>query len=223
MLYASDSPKPDFAQAHSNLGVTLKELGRLNDAAATFKRAIALKPDFAQAHSNLGNTLKELGRLDEAEASYNEAIALKPDFAEAHTNLGSIFHEAGGLDEAETSLRKALDLQVDNSSVKHLLSAITGKLTRTAPRDYIEELFDHYADKFEVSLVNNLEYKIPRVISEIIIKDSGFDCLGSIMDLGCGTGLFGMEIKRFCENLEGIDISGKKCLIRQKKKMFIIN
>ena len=79
--------KPDYAEAHSNLGVTLKELGRLDEAEASCKRAIALNPDFAEAHSNLGVTLKELGRLDEAETSYRQAIALKPDFAEARDNL----------------------------------------------------------------------------------------------------------------------------------------
>jgi Flp pilus assembly protein TadD len=50
--------KPDFAEAHSNLGNTLKELGRLDEALASYRQAIALKPDYAEAHYNLGNTLK---------------------------------------------------------------------------------------------------------------------------------------------------------------------
>ena len=82
--------KPDYAEAHSNLGITLKELGRPDEALASCRQAIALKPDFAEAHSNLGITLKELGRPDEALASYNQAIALKPDFAEAHRMLTSM-------------------------------------------------------------------------------------------------------------------------------------
>ena len=98
-----------------------------------------------------------------------------------------------------------------------MLAALTGKTTTTAPRDYVEGLFDDYAGKFDVSLVNDLEYKIPRLLAEIIIKDSKFDLLGSIMDLGCGTGLFGMEIKQFCENLEGIDLS-EKMLDKAKEK-----
>ncbi|MDG2354377.1 MAG: tetratricopeptide repeat protein, partial [Paracoccaceae bacterium] len=73
---------------HSNLGNTLKELGRLDEALASCRQAIALKPDFAEAHNNMGNTLKELGRLDEAVAGYSQAIALKPGFAEAYLNLG---------------------------------------------------------------------------------------------------------------------------------------
>ena len=73
---------PQDFEAHSNLGNTLKELGRLDEAEASYTQAIALKPDYAEAHYNLGITLQELGRLDEAEASYTQAIALKPDFAE---------------------------------------------------------------------------------------------------------------------------------------------
>jgi hypothetical protein len=81
--------KPNFARAHSNLGNTLQALGRLDEARAIYKQAIALKPDYAEAYSNLGSTLQELGRLDEAEASVRQAIALKPDYAEARYNLGT--------------------------------------------------------------------------------------------------------------------------------------
>jgi Flp pilus assembly protein TadD len=39
--------KPDYAEAHNNLGEALNELGKLNEAEASYKQAIALKPDFA--------------------------------------------------------------------------------------------------------------------------------------------------------------------------------
>ena len=104
---------PQDAEAHSNLGNTLKELGRLDEAEASYRQAIALKPDFAETHSNLGITLKELGRLDEAEASYTEAIALSPQDAEAHSNLGNTLKELGRLDEAEASYRQAIALKPD--------------------------------------------------------------------------------------------------------------
>jgi tetratricopeptide (TPR) repeat protein len=105
--------KPDFAEAHSNLGITLKELGRLDQALASHNQAIALKPDFAKGHSNLGITLKELGRLDEALASCRQAIALNPDFAEAHSNLGNTLKELGRLDEALASYNQAIALKPD--------------------------------------------------------------------------------------------------------------
>jgi len=201
--------KPDYAKAHSNLGSALQELGRLDEAEASYRKVIALKPDYALAHSNLGVTLKELGKLDEAEASYTQAIALKPDFAEAHSSLGITLQELGRLDEAEASYRKVIALKPDYAQAKHMLAALTGETTETAPRDYVEDLFDNYAAKFDSSLVGDLEYKIPSVIAEMIIKDNEFDSLGTITDLGCGTGLFGVEINQFCAHLEGVDLSAK--------------
>ena len=208
---------PDDADAHFNLGNTLKELGRLEEAKASYTHVITLEPDYVQAHYNLGNTLKQLGRLEQAKASYTQAITLKPDYVQAHSNLGSTLQELGRLDEAEASLAQAIVLKPEYLTAKHMLAALTGKTTATAPRDYVESLFDNYAPKFESSLVDNLEYKIPRFMAEIIIKDSKFDLLGSVMDLGCGTGLVGAEIKQFCEHLEGIDLS-EKMLDKAKEK-----
>ena len=209
--------KPNHAEAHYNLGNMLKELGRLDEAEASYKQAIALKPDYAEAHSNLGNMLQEIERLGEAEASYTQALALKPDFAEVHYNLGGTLKKLGRLEEAEASYTQAIALKPDFIDAKHMLAALSGETTATAPRDYVERLFDNYAAKFESSLVDNLEYKTPRVIAEMIIKDSKFDFLGNILDLGCGTGLFGLEIKQVCEHLEGIDLS-EKMLDEAKKK-----
>lgn len=76
--------RADIAEFHSNLGLTLHRLNRLDDALKSFDRAIALKPDYAEAHANRGITLKELLRLDEAVASYDRAIAIKPDYAQAY-------------------------------------------------------------------------------------------------------------------------------------------
>ena len=209
--------KPDYLEAHYNLGITLQELGRLDEAEVNYIQTIALKPGYPEAHNNLGITLTELGKLNEAEASLRQAIALKSNYAEAYSNLGNTLQELGRLDEAEESYARAIALKPDFGEAKHVLAALTGETTATAPRDYVERLFDNYAAKFENSLIDNLEYKIPKVIAEIIIKDSKIDLLGSIMDLGCGTGLFGVEINQFCKHLEGIDLS-QKMLDKAKEK-----
>jgi Flp pilus assembly protein TadD/SAM-dependent methyltransferase len=122
--------KPNYAEAHSNLANTLQELGRSDEAEASYKQAIALKPDYAEAHSNLGNTLNELGRLDEAEASYTQAIALKPDFAEAHYNLGVTLKELGRLEEAEASYTQSIALKPDFAEAHSNLGIMLQELGR---------------------------------------------------------------------------------------------
>ena len=198
---------PQDAEAHNNLGIILKELGRLKEAEVSFRQTIALKSDYVEAHYNLGIILQELGRLKEAETSYRKAIALKPNLVGTHNNLGILLKKQGRLNEAEVSLRQVLALKPDYEEAKHLLSALTGKTTNTAPRVYVEKLFNNYAINFEHSLVNKLEYKTPNLITELIVAKNSNIQLGSVLDLGCGTGLIGDEIKKYCSNLEGIDLS----------------
>jgi len=66
--------KPEYAEAHCNLGVALQDLWQFEGALASYRRALEIKPDLAEAHSNLGVTLKEQGRLAEAEASYRRPL-----------------------------------------------------------------------------------------------------------------------------------------------------
>ena len=212
--------KPDYAEAHSNLGVTLKELGRLDEAEASWRQAIALAPYYAAAHYNLAIILQDASRLDEAEASYRQAIMVKVDYADAHYNLGNTLRALGRLDEAEASYRQAIAMKPENSSAKHLLAALSGSKTASAPLDYIEGIFNDYASKFEKDLVENLEYHIPKIIAEIILEDSNTDSLGSIIDLGCGTGLVGAEISKFCGYLEGVDLSQKMLNEARKKNVY---
>ena len=110
--------KPDYAQAHNNLGNALREQGKLEEAVASLQQALRFKPDYAEAHNNLGVALRDQGKLEEAAASLQEAIRFKPDYAEAHNNLGLVLKDHGKLEEAVASLRKAIRLR-PNSAEAH--------------------------------------------------------------------------------------------------------
>jgi predicted O-linked N-acetylglucosamine transferase (SPINDLY family) len=79
--------KPDYVQAHSNLGNALTDLGKPDEAITCYRRALELKPDFVEVHGNLGNAFRDQGKLDEAVACYRRALELKPNLAEVHSNL----------------------------------------------------------------------------------------------------------------------------------------
>ena len=106
------------------MGNALQELGRLDEAEISLKKAIALKSDYAPAYNNLGVTLRDMGKLEEAKESFKQAVKLKPDFALAHSNLGNTLHELGRLDEAEVSLKQAIVIKPDYAAVYRRLSLI---------------------------------------------------------------------------------------------------
>ena len=115
---------PNDAEAHSNLGIVLKNLGQLDDAVSIFRRAIKLKPDFAEAHNGLGNALQDLGQLENAVTSYREALKLKPNFAQAHTNLGVVLQALGQLDAALVSCQRAVVIKPDFAEAHYNLGNI---------------------------------------------------------------------------------------------------
>ena len=70
---------PNIAEAHSNRGNALINLGRLEEAVSSYDKAIELKPNFAQAYSNLGNALAHLGDVETAVANHRKSISIIPD------------------------------------------------------------------------------------------------------------------------------------------------
>ena len=201
--------RSNYAEAHNNLGNVLQEMGMWEEAEASLRQALTLDSNFSIAHNSLGVALQKMYRLGEAEVCYRKAIALKSDNVSAQSNLGKLLQKSERFDEATELYTKVLEIKPGHAEASHMLAALTGETTPKAPRDYVKQLFDEYAPKFEDSLVHNLDYKIPNVICEMIMKHNVLDSLGSVLDLGCGTGLLGKEIKQFCEHLEGVDLSDR--------------
>lgn len=213
--------KPEYAKAHCNLGNVLQEQGKLDEAVTSYRNAISYQPDYAEAYYNLGIVLKEQGNIDAAIASYRKAIMHEPDWADAHCNLGNALQLQGKLDEATACYRRALELDPANESVEHLIASLTAGTTERAPSQYVEKLFDGYADKFDTHLVNNLEYKTPAellgLIKQAIEPPAGE---WDVLDLGCGTGLAGLEILPHVRQLVGVDLSAKMLAKAQARNVY---
>ncbi|MFZ1084759.1 MAG: tetratricopeptide repeat-containing glycosyltransferase family protein, partial [Terracidiphilus sp.] len=82
--------------------------GRMEEAVAGYRRALALRPECAELENNLGVALEAAGCLEEAEGAYGHALALKPEYAEARFNLGNVAWKRGNLPAAAESYRQVL-------------------------------------------------------------------------------------------------------------------
>ncbi len=63
--------------------LVLGNLGRFEDAIASYDKALKFKPDYHEAWNNRGFALGNLGRLEDAIASCDKALKFKPDDHEA--------------------------------------------------------------------------------------------------------------------------------------------
>jgi predicted O-linked N-acetylglucosamine transferase (SPINDLY family) len=101
----------ETSRMHYMLGCVLQSQGRLEEAAAAFRRTLALDASHARAANNLGCVHEAAGHRAEAERHYRQAIALDAQLAQAHYNLGNLQRQQGQGESAIDSLCRAL--QVD--------------------------------------------------------------------------------------------------------------
>lgn len=123
---------PAYAEAFSNLGTVLGELGRDQEGEAALRQALAIDPDHPEANNNLGNLLRETGRLTEAEAAYRRALAKRPEYGDAQRNLAGVLRVLGRLNESEAAYRQALNVQPQSSATHNGLGLLLHAMGRLA-------------------------------------------------------------------------------------------
>ncbi|WP_143438551.1 tetratricopeptide repeat protein, partial [Hydrocoleum sp. CS-953] len=60
-------------------GNQLLREGKLEEAIASYQKAIESNPQFAWSYQNLGETLEKVGRIDEAITAFRQAVAISPE------------------------------------------------------------------------------------------------------------------------------------------------
>jgi Flp pilus assembly protein TadD len=105
--------KPDEAKLLNNYAnaLALPMVGRLAEAVAVGRRAVALDPDYADARNSLAQTLLKTGRVVEAVEQYEAARRLQPASAAIRSNLCDALRQAGRLGDAVVEGQEALRLR----------------------------------------------------------------------------------------------------------------
>lgn len=122
--------------------------------------------------------------------------------------LGEIAHIIGRRADAREAYERYLELQPDDAEIAHILTGLRDEpAPERAPDRCIEQLYARFADGYENSMCNDLGYQAPgRLIEAIVVGIGGLRNL-DMLDLGCGTGLFGRELRTRARRLTGVDLS----------------
>ena len=156
--------------------------------------------------------LDYLQRGDTAAAAdiLTQVVETAPGFATAWFALASIREAAGDRDGAIAAFTAARDADREDyhGARLHLARLGTGEATPAMTGVYVRRLFDQHAPDFDEALVQRLDYRGPELLLEAVRPAGGQRFrLGSVLDLGCGTGLSGAAFRPHCDWLVGVDIS----------------
>ncbi len=147
---------------------------------------------------------------------YQQALALCPRWTAGWVRLGEI-RAAARLPDAEQAFTRALALDPeDRLGVALKLDLLRPRsLGDRMPAAFVELLFDSYAAGFDRALLDGLAYRGPGLLRAGL--GAGY---GRALDLGCGTGLMGAELRGICDWLEGWDISGEMLRAARAKGLY---
>jgi tetratricopeptide (TPR) repeat protein len=107
------------------------EKGKLEEAVARLRKALATDSHYVDAHVNLGACLARLKRHEEAAEQFAIAVRLDPNSAPARANFGHVLLYLNRFAEAETQLRQAVRLEPQSDQNQYLL----GLALRSQERD----------------------------------------------------------------------------------------
>ncbi|WEZ84545.1 methyltransferase domain-containing protein [Rhizobium sp. 32-5/1] len=176
----------------------------------------------ADRRAEYAHMLAETGEHAAAADLMMQALELVPDWAAGWFRLADYQEKSGATEAAVVALRKVLVLQPGDIFGASLKLAILGDTaTPDQPSSlYVERLFDDYADRFDKALVERLEYIVPQTLAALVIEHCGIDRFSRVVDLGCGTGLFGAQIRDRTDVLEGFDLSANMLAKAEEKAIY---
>lgn len=122
---------PRNARAFATLGTIHEREGRLDEALAALRTALAVAPT-TEAWNNLGNVWMKLARWPDAIACFEEALRLKPGQALVLNNLGNARQEAGDAAGAIASLTEAIRLEPSLTVARYNLANLLAQHGRAA-------------------------------------------------------------------------------------------
>ncbi len=204
-----------------NLGLALKQCHEFSQAEEAYLQALALHPEDAEVLYNLACCYKDSDQVSRAMEVYEHLIELKPDHVSGLNNLAYLKHLLGHFEEARKLYGRVLELRPGHPSARHMFGALSGDNPRSAPREYVRDLFDQYSDNFEQHLVLDLGYDLPLKMRAVFDRFDGRRSHYELaLDLGCGTGLAGMAFQGVCSRLDGIDLSEKMIEMARGKGIY---
>jgi len=212
---------PDHVGILTMLGFLLVDRGKVDEAVETLERARDLAPAFAPVQLAVGSAYAAAGHDELAVAAMELAIKLDTASTIPLERLARHHITAGRPREAIGPLRRVLRRDPEHAQARFLLAGLTGDAAQTGdapPPALIADLFDSYAASFDEHLVERLGYRVPKSLAALVAAPG--DRSWYVVDLGCGTGLAGLEFRECARTLVGSDLSPRMVSRARQRQVY---
>lgn len=194
-IYRQLSTAPPLGSEAANKAIAiLLAQERAEEALDLLDAALAAAPDHPRLHNNRGTALRRLKRPAEAAEAYRRSARLAPARPDAWRNLGLLAAEQRDAALAREAFGEVLRLAPDDVTARHMLDALEGRTTAAPPAGFVARSFDSFAPNFEKRLLEDLGYRVPWELAQLLMRHAPRPPRGAALDLGCGTGLVAVAV-----------------------------
>ncbi len=210
---------------HPEAAAVISEAARLGkseyhaEAINVLRACLETCPGHVNATATLCALLAGLGNVEQGRRGLERLVQWWPSSASASYCLGAYLMTVGEKEAGIKMLQRSLALDPeDKANARFALSTLgVAPLPRLADAE-VRGIFDAYADKFDHDLRDNLEYRVPEIIAARIAgAGRRWPCM---LDLGCGTGLCGVQMRAHVDRLIGVDLSEKMLRKAQTRRIY---
>ncbi len=211
----------DDAMTHMNLAAIYLLDKNYRLAIKHYSLVLQLDEANFNAHFNLGVIFMDKEEYGMACEHFQTATALLPENADAHYNYATCLLKQNLTQTALYHLQQAVKFAPDNDIFSFRLAAVSGASAPARPPvQYIQTLFDRYAERFDEDLLESLHYKAPDLLCALLKEPLQSIENATVIDMGCGTGLCGERLQASDAHLIGIDLSPGMLAIARNKKVY---
>lgn len=206
---------PKNFDVHLNYANLLYLQNRLSEALEEYRAAVIINPESAPVSNNIGVILKDLQSYEDALGLFFNALARDNSKDEYSLNIAETLVLLYRQDK-EIALKVAenwLKNMPNNLYAQRVCASFKGEKLENN-QIFAEKLFDNFADNYELVL-EKINYSLPRRIREL-----AGDVKGTIVDLGCGSGLVGQALKTPQNQIIGVDLSRKMLHLAAQKGVY---
>jgi predicted TPR repeat methyltransferase len=177
----------------------------------------------ADRRYELAREFRERGDAAAARDLLEQTVERVPGFAAAWFDLGDLREIAGDRDGAVAAFEQALAADPTDRHGAGLRLRLLNIGGHAMSADYVRSVFDQYASKFDDALAA-LSYTAPAMLADAVAdvcrERNRRHHFGTMLDLGCGTGLSGAAFRHVCDWMEGVDLSPGMVAQARRKNLY---
>jgi predicted TPR repeat methyltransferase len=171
--------------------------------------------------TKLAKRLRDKGRIETAYQCQRRITELSPQNPDAWEELGELAHILGRRDEARSAYERYLELEPDDAETRHMLIALRDESPPPrAPDECIQQMYQRFSSFFEFNLCEELGYEGPQRLYCLIQPVIGDRRELSVADLGCGSGLMGVQVKPAAARMIGVDLSPEMIALARARNIY---